>query len=367
MKILSIVGTRPQFIKHAALFPELRKGYDNVLVHTGQHYDSELSAVFFEELEIPKSNYNLGIGSGTHGYQTGQMLMAIEDVLLKEKPKLTLVYGDTNSTLAGALAASKLHIKLGHVEAGVRDFDKSMPEEINRILTDHCSDLLFCPTKASVSNLNKEGISHGVYLTGDVMIDILLRDKEIAEKSSVLQALGLKSKQYVVVTIHRASNTDNKENLKNIIEALCEMNQTIVFPIHPRTEGFLKRYGFYDKLKENSKIKLIEPLGYIEFLKLMNHAQKIVTDSGGVQKEAYILKVPCITLLESTGWVETVADGWNVLVGADRVKIVSTVREFEPKGEQREVLGKGNASKNIKNIIDCVLKSELGKRSQKGS
>ena len=357
MKILSIVGARPQFIKHAALFPELSKGYDCVLVHTGQHYASELSAIFFDELEIPKPNYNLGVGSGTHGYQTGQMLMAIEDVLLKEKPKLTLVYGDTNSTLAGALAAAKLHIKLGHVEAGLRDFDKSMPEEINRIVTDHCSDLLFCPTKTSVSNLNKEGISHGVYLTGDVMIDILLRDKEIAEKSGVLQALGLKSKQYLVVTIHRAGNTDNKENLKNIVDALCQIDQTIVFPVHPRTEGSLKRYGFYDKLKENSQIKLIEPLGYIEFLKLMNHAQKIVTDSGGVQKEAYILKVPCVTLLESTGWVETVEDGWNVLVGADRVKIVSVVREFEPKGEQREVLGEGSASKNIKNIIDGVLKS----------
>jgi len=313
--------------------------------------------VFFDELEIPKPNYNLGIGSGTHAYQTGKMLMAIEDVLLKEKPELTLVYGDTNSTLAGALAVTKLHIKLAHVEAGLRDFDKSMPEEINRLLTDHCSDLLFCPTRTSVSNLNKEGISHGVYLTGDVMIDILLRDKEIAEKSGVLQTLGLNSKQYLVVTIHRAGNTDDKANLESIVDALCQLDQTIVFPVHPRTEGSLKRYGFYDKLKEHRQIKLLEPLGYIEFLKLMNHAQKIVTDSGGVQKEAYILKVPCITLLESTGWVETVEDGWNVLVGADRVKIVSVVREFEPKGEQREVLGKGNASKNIKNIIDGVLKS----------
>ncbi|GAH18779.1 unnamed protein product, partial [marine sediment metagenome] len=217
----------------------------------------------------------------THAYQTGKMLMSIEDVLLKEKPELTLVYGDTNSTLAGALAASKLHIKLGHVEAGLRSFDKSMPEEINRILADHCSDLLFCPTKASVSNLKKEGITRGVYATGDVMVDILLRIKEIAEKSSVLQALGLKSRQYLVATIHRASNTDNKENLKNIVDALCQIDQTIVFPVHPRTEGSLKRYGLYDKLKGNSNIKLIKPVGYIEFVKLMNHAQKIVTDSGG--------------------------------------------------------------------------------------
>jgi len=357
MKILSIVGARPQFIKHAALFPELREEYDCILVHTGQHYASELSAIFFDELEIPKPDYNLGIGSGTHAYQTGKMLMAIEDILLKEKPELTLVYGDTNSTLAGALAASKLHIKLAHVEAGLRSFDKSMPEEINRILADHCSDLLFCPTRTSVSNLNKEGISHGVYLTGDVMIDILLRDKEIAEKSGVLQALGLKSKQYLVVTMHRASNTDSKGNLKNIVDALCQLDQTIVFPVHPRTEGFLKRYGLYDKLKGNSNIKLIKPVGYIEFVKLMNHAKKIVTDSGGVQTDAYILKVPCITLRETTERVETVEDGWNILVGADRAKIVSMVREFEPKGEPREVLGKGNASQNIKNIIDGVLKS----------
>ena len=357
MKILSIVGARPQFIKHAALFPELSEGYDNVLVHTGQHYDSELSAVFFDELEIPEPNYNLGIGSGTHAYQTGQMLMAIGDVLLKEKPQLVLVYGDTNSTLAGALAAAKLHIKLGHVEAGLRDFDKSMPEEINRILTDHCSDLLFCPTQTSVSNLNREGITNGVYLTGDVMIDILLRDKEIAEKSNVLEALGLKSRQYLVVTIHRAGNTDNKANLESIVDALCRIDQTIIFPVHPRTEGALKKHGLYHKLEGSSQVRLIEPLGYIEFLKLMNHARKILTDSGGVQKEAYVLKVPCITLLESTGWVETVDDGWNVLVGTDTEKIVSMAREFEPKGEQKEVLGKGNASKNIKNIIDSVLKS----------
>jgi UDP-N-acetylglucosamine 2-epimerase len=276
---------------------------------------------------------------------------------MREKPVLTLVYGDTNSTLAGAIAASKLHIKLGHVEAGLRFFDRGMPEEINRILTDHCSDLLFCPTKTSVNNLNKEGITGGVHLTGDIMVDILLRHKEIAEKSDVLQSLGLKSKKYLVVTIHRASNTDNEGSLRSIVDALCQIDQTIVFPVHPRTVGFLKRYGLYDKLKENSQIKLIEPIGYLEFLKLMNHAQKIVTDSGGIQKEAYILKVPCITLLESTGWVETVEDGWNVLVGTDKAKIASVVQKFEPKGKQREMLGKGNASRNIRNVIDGVLKS----------
>ncbi len=356
MIIMSVVGARPQFVKCAALTEELRRSYDQIIVHTGQHYDYNLSEVFFEELHIPKPDYNLGVGSGTNGYQIGQMLMSIENVLIKEKPELVLVYGDTNTTVAGALAASKLHIQLGHVEAGLRYLDRSMPEEINRILTDHCSDLLFCPTKTSVNNLHKESVSQGVYLTGDVMVDILLRQKKIAEKSNVLEALGLKSKQYLVVTVHRAGNTDNRENLKSIVDALCQIDQTMVFPIHPRTEGALKRYGFYRRLKETNKIKIIKPLSYLDFLKLMNHAQKILTDSGGIQKEAYVLKVPCITLLETTGWDEIVEDGWNVLVGANKAKIVKMTQEFEPRGKQREDFGKGEACKNIKNVIDSVLK-----------
>jgi len=356
MKIVSIIGARPQFIKCAALTRELRTEHNEIIVHTGQHYDSNLSGVFFEELEIPKPDYNLGVGSGTHGYQIGQMLMSIENVLMKERPELTLVYGDTNTTLAGALAASKLHLPLGHVEAGLRFLDRSMPEEINRILTDHCSDLLFCPTRTTVNNLNKENIRQGVYLTGDIMVDILLRQKEVAEKSNVLQTLGLKSKQYIVVTVHRAGNTDNRESLRSIVDALCQIDQTMVFPIHPRTDGVLKRYGLYSRLEENNKIRVTKPLAYLDFLKLMNHAQKILTDSGGIQKEAYVLKVPCITLLETTGWDETIEDGWNVLVGVNTEKIVNRARDFEPRGEQREGFGKGEACKNIKNAIDSVLK-----------
>ena len=282
--------------------------------------------------------------------------MAVENVLIKEKPELTLVYGDANTTIAGALAASKLHIPLGHVEAGLRYLDRAMPEEINRILTDHCSDLLFCPTKTSVNNLDKENISQGVYLTGDVMVDILLNRKEIAEKSNVLEALGLNSKQYLVVTVHRAGNTDNRENLESIVDALCKIDQTVVFPIHPRTVGALKRYRLYGRLKEKNKIKIVKPLTYLDFLKLMNHAQKIITDSGGIQQEAYVLKVPCITLLETTGWDETVDDGWNVLVGTDKDKIVNMARDFKPRSEQREDFGKGEACRNIKNAIDSVLK-----------
>ena len=312
MRIASIVGVRPQFIKASVVSRELRKRHEEILIHTGQHYDYEMNQVFFEELGVPEPDYYLGVGSGSHGFQTGEMLKKIEEVLVNEKSDLVLTYGDTNSTLAGALAASKLHIKTAHVESGLRSFDRSMPEEINRILIDHCSDILFCPTKNAVENLKNEGIKENVYLTGDVMVDSLLYNRETAEKSTILTDLGLRSKGYIVATIHRASNTDNKENLQNIVEALSELNETIVFPLHPRTENLLKEYGLYNKLK--SSVILTQPLGFFEFIKLMGHAKMILTDSGGVQKEAYVLKVPCITLRENTEWVETVEEGGMYLL-----------------------------------------------------
>lgn len=349
MKIVSIVGARPNFIKAAPVSIEIRKEFDEILIHTGQHYDYEMDRVFFEELNIPEPDYHLGVGSGYQGYQTGEMIKRIEEVLMKENPDLVLVYGDTNTTLAGAIAASKLHIKVGHVEAGLRSYDKSMPEEINRILTDHCSDLLFCPTGTAIRNLKKEGITKGIYLTGDVMVDALLQNKEIAKKSKIIEELGLKSKQYLLATIHRQSNTDDKGNLSNIVDAFCDIGEEIVFPVHPRAEKYLKQYGFYERLKKH--VKLIKPLGYFDFLKLMNHAKKMLTDSGGVQKEAYILKVPCITLRETTEWIETVEDGWNVLVGADKEKIVKIVNEFEAGSKQRDIFGDGKASEKIKEII----------------
>ena len=262
-----------------------------------------------------------------------------------------MVYGDTNSTLAGALAAVKIHIKVAHVEAGLRSFDRQMPEEINRVLTDHASDILFCPTKTAIENLKKEGITDGVYNVGDVMFDALLHNREIAErKSAILEDLNLKSKQYLVATVHRPGNTDNKENLGNIVDAFCKVDETIVFPVHPRTVKFLKEYDLYEKLQKY--VKLIKPLGYIDFLKLMNHAKKILTDSGGVQKEAYMLKVPCITLRDNTEWVETVEDGWNVCVGANKEKIIEKVKEFKPDREQRNVFGDGKASEGIIEIIN---------------
>jgi UDP-N-acetylglucosamine 2-epimerase (non-hydrolysing) len=354
MKIASVVGVRPQFVKASVVSRELRKSNKECLIHTGQHYDYEMNKIFFEELGIPEPDYYLGVGSGSHGQQTGEMLRKLEEVLMVEKPDLVLTYGDTNSTLAGALAASKLGIKNAHIESGLRSFDKSMPEEINRILTDHCSDILFCPTQNAVNNLEEEGITKNVYLTGDVMVDSLLLNKEIAEaKSSLLNDLNLKTRDYIVVTIHRASNTDNFENLRNIIEALRELNENIIFPIHPRTEKLLKNYNLYDSLP--SSVTLVKPLGFLDFIKLMNHAKMILTDSGGVQKEAYILKVPCVTLRENTEWIETIKDGWNVLVGSNKEKIIKTVNGFMPSVQEHcNRFGDGSASNRIAAAISAL-------------
>jgi len=349
MKIVSIVGARPNFIKLAPVSKELRKEFNEIIIHTGQHYDYEMNKLFFDELGIPEPDYHLGVGSGSHGYQTGEMLKRTEEVLTKEKPDMVLVFGDTNSTLAGALAAVKLHINVAHVEAGLRSYDKKMPEEINRVLTDHCSDLLFCPTETAVKNLKNEGIAKGVYLTGDVMVDALQENIKIAEKKSkILDELNLNPEEYYLATVHRAENTDDFSRLKSIVDAFCEIRH-IVFPCHPRTEKCLKEYGLWNKLK--NKIKVIKPVGYLDMLMLEKNARKILTDSGGVQKEAYIFKVPCITLRENTEWVETVEDGWNVLVGAESEKIVGMANDFEPKGEQRDVFGSRDASEKIANIF----------------
>lgn len=351
MKILSIVGARPQFIKCAPLSRAIRKEHTEILVHTGQHYDPEMSEIFFKELNIPEPDYNLGIGSGSHAEQTGEMLIEIEKILLYKKPDIVLVYGDTNSTLAGALAASKLHIKVVHVEAGLRSFDRDMPEEINRVLTDHISDLLFCPTETAVLNLKDEGITTGVYNVGDVMLDALEYNIKIAEKkATILDDLDLSPKEYLVATIHRASNTDRSKNLSSIVNAFCDVDIPIVFPVHPRTEKYLKHYGLWDKLCE--KVKVIPPLGYLEMLKLMAHSRKILTDSGGVQKEAYMLGVPCITMRETTEWVETVEDGGNVLVGADYKNIVDAIKCSKESTSKKDVFGIGNSSEKICKILN---------------
>ncbi|MBP7410076.1 MAG: UDP-N-acetylglucosamine 2-epimerase (non-hydrolyzing) [Methanoculleus sp.] len=359
MKIVSIVGARPQFIKCAPVSRELRKAHDEILVHTGQHYDHGMSEVFFEELAIPKPDYNLGIGSGTHGRQTGAMLGAIEDVLEKEEPDVVLVYGDTNSTLAGALAAAKLHVPVAHVEAGLRSFDRRMPEEVNRVLTDHCSDLLFCPTETAVANLAAEGITEGVFLVGDVMLDAMTHNRAVAEeRSRILEDVGVRPGEYLVVTIHRPSNTDSPENMTAILGALGEAGMPAVFPVHPRTRRYLGEYGLLAGMPEN--VRVTEPLGYLDMIRLMAHAKKILTDSGGVQKEAYMLGVPCITLRENTEWVETVEAGWNVLVGAGRKRIADAIHSFSPVSRQGNLFGDGDAGLRIRSILTGFWEARIG-------
>jgi UDP-N-acetylglucosamine 2-epimerase len=354
MKIASVVGARPNFVKLAPLSREIRKRFEETIIHTGQHYDYEMDRIFFQELGIPDPDYHLGVGSSTHGAQTAEMLKKIEEIFISDRPDLALVFGDTNTTLAGALAATKLHIPLAHVEAGLRSFNKWMPEEVNRVLVDHCSDLLFSPTKTAFENLKNEGIIDGIYLTGDVMADILLDCLDIAEKrSDVLADLNLNPGTYRLATVHRAENTDDPENLKQIIEALTCLND-VVFPCHPRTEGRLKEQGLWDRL--NDRVRVIKPVGYLEMLVLESKASQILTDSGGVQKEAYMLKVPCITLREQTEWVETIQDGWNVLTGADKGKILHETRRFRPYTDQRDVFGE-EASKKIVRILTDHIQS----------
>lgn len=356
MKILSIVGARPQFIKAAPVSLVLRQRHREVLVHTGQHYDNDMSAIFFEELGLPEPDVNLGIGSGSHGQQTGKMLAAIEEVLLAETPDWVLVYGDTNSTLAGALAAVKLHVPVAHVEAGLRSFNRAMPEEHNRVLTDHCADLLCCPTQTAVDLLAREGITRGVHLVGDVMVDALRSHAAIARnRSSILHSLGLAHRGYLLATVHRPYNTDVPENLRAILAAFADIyratGQPVVLPLHPRT----RRIADEMDLHLPTGVRPIDPVGYIDMLALEQSAQLILTDSGGIQKEAYCLAVPCITLRPETEWIETVEAGWNVLTHADRVAIVhAAIDRTWPTGEPPPVFGDGHAAERIVTLLETT-------------
>lgn len=349
MKIITIVGARPQFIKAAPVSKTLRMEHEEIIIHTGQHYDANMSDIFFNELKIPRPDYNLEIGSGSHGMMTGRMLEKLEEIYLKEKPDFVLVYGDTNSTLAGALAASKLLIPVIHIEAGLRSFNKAMPEEQNRILTDHISDLLLVPTEDAIKNLTNEGIKKGIHNVGDVMYDAVLMFKEIAKsKSGLLKELDVNSGEYILTTIHRAENTNDINRLRNMIEALNESGEKIILPLHPRTKKFIEGYG----LNFNENIKVIDPIGYLEMLMLEENSKMIVTDSGGVQKEAYFMGKPCITMRDETEWVETVACGWNIVVGTDKSKILDNIRNFKPTRIQQAIFGDGNAAQKILNIIN---------------
>ena len=349
MKILTVVGARPQFIKAAAVSNIIRKEHEEILVHTGQHYDENMSKIFFEELKIPKPEYNLEVGSGGHGTQTGIMLMKLEELYLKEKPDLVMVYGDTNSTFAGALCASKLLIPVAHIEAGLRSFNMNMPEEQNRILTDHISKYLLVPTTSAVKNLKMEGITKGVHNVGDVMYDATLNFTELSkEKSKIMHKLNLSEEEFILTTIHRAENTNDINRLRNIIEALNESGQKIILPLHPRTKKYMDDYG----LTFNSNIKIIDPVGYLDMISLEMHCKKIVTDSGGVQKEAFFMNKPCITMRDETEWVETVENGWNIVVGTNKSKILDGIVNFIPNKVQTNIFGDGHAAEKILEIIN---------------
>jgi len=358
MKVISIIGTRPQFVKAAIVSQKLELNRcDELIIHTGQHYDFNLSGVFFKELGIPSPDYHLEIGSGSHSKQTGEMMISIEKVLLEETPDMVLLYGDTNSTIAGALPAVKLHIPIAHVEAGPRRYDKSIPEEVNRVLTDHISDLLFAPTKLAVKNLEKEGIKKGVYNVGDVMLDIALEMESRAEHDTILKKYDLSPKDFVAVTIHRAENTDNTEHLENIWSALCEIAEKhakVVFPVHPRTRKALESLRLIDDSRP-AGLFVIDPISYKEMVVLEKYARTIITDSGGVQREGYFLKTPCVIPNYSTGWIEPVQTGWNLISGAKKENIINGfLKQWNLNVESlewRNFFGDGKASDRIARII----------------
>jgi UDP-N-acetylglucosamine 2-epimerase len=319
-----------------------------VIVHTGQHYDDELSRIFFEELGVPAPARELNAGGGTNTAQTARILAALEPVLAELRPSLVLVYGDTNSTLAGALAGRQAGIPAGHVEAGMRSFDREMPEELNRVLTDHASDLLLCSTETAVSNLEREGVGGEVHLVGDVMADVSLAFRDIAEeRSNILGDLRVEPGSYLVATAHRAGNVDRVERLERLVDLLAAMPQPVIFPVHPRTRLRLEDAGLMDRLGE---VRVVAPLGYLDFLKLARHARAVLTDSGGVQKEAYLLGVPCITLRDTTEWVETVEAGWNVLVDLD-ADAARAALERDPPSERPELYGGGHAAERVCEVL----------------
>lgn len=351
MKLLTIVGARPQFIKAAAFSRAARQRHTEVLVHTGQHYDTQLSDVFFEELALPRPDYHLGVGSGSHGAQTAQMLERLEPVIASEHPDRVVIYGDTNSTLAGALAAAKLGVPIAHVEAGLRSWVRDMPEEVNRIVADRLSTFLFAPTTTAVENLARESIVAGVTLTGDIMYDALLRHAPIAaEKSSIIRDLGLTPGGYVLATVHRAANTDDPARLADIIDALQLLHEPVILPMHPRTRAALMGTD----IEVEPPVRIVEPVGYLDMLALEQAARMVLTDSGGVQKEAYLLGVPCVTLRDETEWTETLDGGWNVLAGADTERILAAARRLRPERPPAPVFGDGHAAELMVEALEAA-------------
>ena len=359
MRFASIVGARPQFVKLAPVSSALRKKHDEIIIHTGQHYDYRMSAQFFEELAIPAPDYNLDVGSGSHGAQTALMLAAIEQVLMQECPDWVVVFGDTNSTLAGALAAAKLGIPIAHVEAGLRSFNRAMPEEINRVVTDHLSTCLFCPTEYAQTQARREGITQGVEVVGDVMYDVLLQMQAMlnARAATLLASFHITPHDYMLATVHRPINTDDPEAMRHIAHALNKLEMRIIFPIHPRTRMRLQG----SDIEWGKHIEFIEPVGYLDMLALEHAAYRILTDSGGVQKEAFLLGVPCVTLREETEWPETVEAGWNTLVGSRWQAIIEAVYQPKPAPASCNPFGEGNAAVRIAQSLDMSTSRRASK------
>jgi len=357
MLIATVVGNRPQFVKAAAVSRKLRETHDELLVHTGQHYDDELSRIFFEELGIPAPDRQLEVHGGTNSDQTARMIAALEPVIADAAPDLVLVYGDTNSTLAGALVAAQRRVPVAHVEAGMRSFDRAMPEELNRVLADHASELWFCSTETAVENLRNEGIHERLYLVGDVMADVALTFLPVAEeRSSALATSGVEEGAYVLVTVHRPGNVDVPERLERVVELLERLPLPAVFPVHPRTRARLADAGLLERLDAAAHATL--PLGYLDFLELTKHARAVLTDSGGVQKEAYLLGTPCVTLRNTTEWVETVELGWNVLVDLDVDAALAALERPVPSGERPELYGGGHAAERICDVLAAYTGSQ---------
>ena len=347
MKVLTVIGNRPQFIKAAAVSPPLRREHEEILIHTGQHFDDSLSAVFFAELGLPAPDRQLGIALGTAASQTSRMLAALEPVLAEESPDAVLVYGDTNSTLAGALAGAQAQVPVAHVEAGMRSFDRSMPEELNRVLTDHASALLLCSTEVAMTNLRHEAVAGRAELVGDVMVDVAMAiQPQARERADLVRARGLEPGEYLLATAHRAGNVDDPDRLSRLVDVLTGLPMPVVLPLHPRTDARLRSAGLRERLAQAPGVTLTEPLGYFELTALLCHARTAVTDSGGLQKEAYLARVPCITLRANTEWTETVELGWNVLADLDLPRVLTALeREVPPAAPQ--VYGDGHAGERV--------------------
>src|SRR3954452_23769392 len=350
MRIVTVIGNRPQFVKAAAVSRLLRERHEELIIHTGQHYDDELSRIFFDELGVPAPARQLGVHDGSLTSQTARMLGALEPEIDELGPDMVLVYGDTNSTLAGALVAAQRNLPVAHVEAGMRSFDRRMPEELNRVLTDHASDLLLCSTETAVENLRREGAAGQVVLVGDAMADVTLAFAPVAERrSTALADQGVEPDEYVVVTAHRAGNVDDPERLERLVELLEALPPPVVFPMHPRTRARLEAAGLLGRL---ARLTLAPPLGYLDFLELARHARAVLTDSGGVQKEAYLLGVPCVTLRDTTEWVETVDAGWNVRADLDRERPFAAL-ERTPPADRPELYGGGHAAERVVEVVSA--------------